>query len=193
MAAEGVRLRRRAVPAHALPADVHPVLGRVLAAREVRDARGMDLSLRHLLAPGVLIATVLGCIIGGVTSPSEASAIGAAGSLLIAAVHGRVNWDMLRYVMLTTTKLMGMLMWITIAAVFFSKIYVGLGAGMIVGELIEDFALSPILVIVAMLVTYFVLGMFIDFFEIAFIVVGMRTVPPRSAIASAKTRLAGLA
>ena len=128
-------------------------------------------SLRHLLAPGILIATVLGCIIGGVTSPSEASAIGAFGALVIAALHGRVNWDMLRYVMLTTTKLMGMLMWITIAAVFFSKIYVGLGAGMIVGEMIEDFELSPMFVIIAMLATYFILGMFLDDFAIVFITV----------------------
>ncbi len=128
-------------------------------------------SLRHLIAPGLLIFTVLGCIIGGITSPSEASAIGAAGSLLIAAVHRRVSWDMMRYVMLTTTKLMGMLMWITIAAVFFSKIYVGLGAGMIVGELIEDFDVAPIYVIIAMLATYFILGMFLDDFAIVFITV----------------------
>ena len=101
----------------------------------------------------------------------QSSAIGAAGSLLIALVHGRVNWDMLRYVMLSTARIMGMLMWITIAAVFFSKIYVGLGAGMIVGELIEDFDFSPHMVIVAMLACYFVLGMFLDDFAIVFITV----------------------
>lgn len=128
-------------------------------------------SLRFLIAPGILIFTVLGCIIGGVTSPSEASAIGAFGSLVIAGIQRRLNWAMLRYVMLTTTKLMGMLMWITIAAVFFSKIYVGLGAGQIVGELIEDFDLSPMWVIIAMLATYFVLGMFLDDFAIVFITV----------------------
>lgn len=128
-------------------------------------------SLRFLIAPGLLIFTVLGCIIGGVTSPSEASAIGAFGALLIAAVQRRLSWDTLRYVMLSTTKLMGMLMWITIAAVFFSKIYVGVGAGMVVGELIEDYELSPNLVIIAMLVTYFVLGMFLDDFAIVFITV----------------------
>ncbi|PVA10946.1 TRAP transporter permease DctM/Q [Pelagivirga sediminicola] len=128
-------------------------------------------SLRFLIAPGLLIFTVLGCIIGGVTSPSEASAIGAFGALLIAAVQRRVSWDMLRYVMLSTTKLMGMLMWITIAAVFFSKIYVGVGAGMVVGELIEDYDLSPNLVIIAMLVAYFILGMFLDDFAIVFITV----------------------
>ncbi|MGB0959190.1 MAG: TRAP transporter large permease [Halocynthiibacter sp.] len=129
------------------------------------------LSLRFLIAPGLLIATVLGCIIGGVTSPSEASAIGAFGSLVIAGIQKRLSWDMMHYVMMTTTKLMGMLMWITIAAVFFSKIYVGLGAGMIVGELIEDFDVQPIMVIIMMLATYFVLGMFLDDFAIVFITV----------------------
>lgn len=128
-------------------------------------------SLRFLIAPGLLIATVLGCIIGGITSPSEASAIGAFGALLIAGLQRRLSWDMLRYVMLSTAKLMGMLMWITIAAVFFSKIYVGVGAGMVVGELIEDFDLSPNLVVIAMLATYFLLGMFLDDFAIVFITV----------------------
>ena len=128
-------------------------------------------SLRFLIAPGLLIFTVLGCIIGGITSPSEASALGAFGALLIAGIQGRLSWDTLRYVMISTTKLMGMLMWITIAAVFFSKIYVGVGAGMVVGELIEDFDLSPNLVIVSMLVTYFILGMFLDDFAIVFITV----------------------
>ncbi len=148
---------------------INPSLGP--PAEEQFTAKEKILSLRFLIAPGILIVTVLGCIIGGVTSPSEASAIGAFGSLVIAAVQRRLSWDMLRYVMLTTTKLMGMLMWITIAAVFFSKIYVGLGAGQIVGELIEDFDLSPIWVIIAMLATYFVLGMFLDDFAIVFITV----------------------
>ncbi len=128
-------------------------------------------SLRFLIAPGLLIFTVLGCIIGGITSPSEASAIGAFGALLIAAIQRRLSWETLRYVMLSTTKLMGMLMWITIAAVFFSKIYVGVGAGMVVGELIEDYDLSPNIVIITMLITYFILGMFLDDFAIVFITV----------------------
>jgi TRAP-type mannitol/chloroaromatic compound transport system permease large subunit len=48
---------------------------------------------------------------------------------------------------------------------------VGLGAGMIVGEMIEDFELSPMFVIIAMLATYFILGMFLDDFAIVFITV----------------------
>ncbi|ATJ84397.1 TRAP-type C4-dicarboxylate transport system, large permease component [Halomonas beimenensis] len=128
-------------------------------------------ALRYLIAPGLLVVTVLGCIIGGVTSPSEASAIGAAGALLIPWLRGRASWKLLRYAMLSTTKITGMLLWIAIAAVFFSKIYVGLGAGMVVSEMIEDYALSPYAVIIAMLASYFLLGMFLDDFAIIFITV----------------------
>lgn len=128
-------------------------------------------SLRFMVAPGLLVTAVLGCIIGGVTSPSEASAIGAAGALLIAALKRRASWNLLRYAMLSTTKITGMLLWIAIAAVFFSKIYVGLGAGMVVTDLIEDYALSPYTVIIMMLLSYFILGMFLDDFAIIFITV----------------------
>ncbi|GGF04076.1 TRAP transporter large permease subunit [Stappia taiwanensis] len=128
-------------------------------------------SLRHLIGPGLLVGVVLGGIVGGVTSPSEASAIGAAGALLIAALRRQVDLAMLSSVLQTTAKLMGMLIWIAIAAVFFSKIYVGLGAGMMVQDLIDDYSLSPHAVIIAMLVSYFLLGMFLDDFAIIFITV----------------------
>jgi tripartite ATP-independent transporter DctM subunit len=128
-------------------------------------------ALKALILPGMLIGTVLGFIIGGVTSPSEASAVGAAGSLICAAIYRTLNWEMLKDVLLSTTKLMGMLLWITIAAVFFSKVYIGLGAGSLITELVEDSSLSPYWVIIAMLATYFVLGMFLDDFAIVFITV----------------------
>jgi tripartite ATP-independent transporter DctM subunit len=128
-------------------------------------------ALKALVLPGLLIGTVLGFIIGGVTSPSEASAVGAAGSLVCAAIYRTLNWSMLKEVLMSTTKLMGMLLWITIAAVFFSKVYIGLGAGSLITELVEDSNLSPYWVIIAMLATYFVLGMFLDDFAIVFITV----------------------
>jgi tripartite ATP-independent transporter DctM subunit len=128
-------------------------------------------ALKALVLPGLLIGTVLGFIVGGVTSPSEASAIGAAGSLICAAIYRTLNMKMLKEVLMSTTQLMGMLIWITVAAVFFSKVYIGLGAGSLLTELVEDANLSPYWVIIAMLVTYFVLGMFLDDFAIVFITV----------------------
>ncbi|WP_404375390.1 TRAP transporter large permease subunit [Vreelandella aquamarina] len=128
-------------------------------------------SLKHIVAPGLLVFIVLGCIIGGITSPSEASAVGAAGALLITMARGKLTWNLLRYVMLNTTKITGMLIWIAIAAVFFSRIYMGLGAGMMISDIIDDFSLSPYTIIIFMLFSFFLLGMFLDDFAILFITV----------------------
>ncbi len=150
---------------------INPSLGPPVAHQERADINEKIKNLRHIILPGLLIATVLGCIVFGITSPSEASAIGAAGALLLAALHGRLNLEMLKDVLLSTTKLMGMLTWITLAAVFFSRIYTGLGAGMMVGDIIQDMDLSPDIVILSMLMCFFLMGMFLDDFAILFITV----------------------
>jgi len=152
-------------------AKLQPQLAPALAREERVDLAGKVRSLKALILPGLLIGTVLGFIILGVTSPSEASAVGAAGALLCAAAYRTLNLQMLREALQETAKLMGMLLWITIAAVFFSKVYIGLGAGTLITELVEDAALSPYWVIIAMLGCYFVLGMFLDDFAIIFITV----------------------
>lgn len=149
----------------------NPELGPATPPEERYTAREKLQSLRHIIAPGLLVITVLGCIIGGITSPSEASAVGAAGALLLATLRGKLSWGLMRYVMLSTTKITGMLLWIAIAAVFFSRIYMGLGAGMMISDLINDFSLGPYTVLIFMLLSFFMLGMFLDDFAILFITV----------------------
>lgn len=150
---------------------LNPKLGPPAPAEERPDGIEKIKSLHALILPGLIISAVLGCIVFGITTPSEASAIGAAGSIAAAAIYRRLNMEMLKDVLFSTTKLMGMLMWITMVAVFFSKIYIGLGAGSIVEELLEDANLSPYWVIIAMLACYFIMGMFLDDFAIVFITV----------------------
>lgn len=148
-----------------------PSLAPPVPQEERADLIGKIKSLKALILPGLLIGTVLSFIVLGVTTPSEASAVGAAGSIIAAIIYRTLTFDMLKVVLLETTKLMGMLIWITLAAVFFSKVYLGLGAGFILEEFIEDNDLSPYAVIVTMLVIYFLLGMFLDDFAIVFITV----------------------
>ncbi len=150
---------------------INPSLAPPVPKEERVDFVGKLKSLKALILPGLLIGTVLSFIIFGVTSPSEASAVGAAGAILCAAVYRTLSWKVMRAVLMDTTKLMGMLIWITLAAVFFSKVYLGLGAEMILEEFIEDADLSPYWVIISMLVCYFLLGMFLDDFAIVFITV----------------------
>ena len=150
---------------------INPSLAPALPEGEQVDWKGKVVSLKALILPGILIGTVLTFIITGVTTPSEASAVGAAGSIICAAIYRTLNWDVLKSVLMDTTKLMGMLIWITLAAVFFSRVYMGLGADMVLEEFIEDMDLSPYMVIIFMLFCYFILGMFLDDFAIVFITV----------------------
>jgi tripartite ATP-independent transporter DctM subunit len=149
----------------------NPSLAPPIAESERVDFPGKLKALKALVLPGILIATVLGFIVGGVTSPSEASAVGAAGSIVCAILYRTFSFKVLREALHGTAKLMGMLIWITIAAVFFSKIYIGLGAGQLITELVSDSGLSPYWVIISMLACYFVMGMFLDDFAIIFITV----------------------
>lgn len=128
-------------------------------------------ALRALVLPGLLIGTVLSFIVFGVTSPSEASAIGAAGAILCAAIYRTLTLNVLKEVVFDTAKIMGMIIWITLAAVFFSKVYMLLDGALIIEELIDESSLSPIWIIAMMLACYFVLGMFLDDFAIVFITV----------------------
>lgn len=150
---------------------INPQMGPPVPPQERVTTKEKLSALRHMVLPGLLVSTVLGCIIFGVTSPSEASAIGAGGALVIATLRGRMNKKVLVDVLMGTTKLSGMLIWIAIAAVFFSRVYMGLGAGMLVSDFIHDSNISPKMVILLMMVCYFVLGMFLDDFAIAFITV----------------------
>ena len=152
-------------------ATMNPKMAPPIPVEERVDFVGKIKALRALILPGTLIGTVLSFIIFGVTSPSEASAVGAAGAILCAAIYRTLTWELLKHVLWDTTKLMGMLIWITLAAVIFSKVYLGLGAGMILEEVIEDYELSRYMVLFVMLACYFVLGMFLDDFAIVFITV----------------------
>jgi|SRR5690625_1021162 len=148
---------------------INPSLGPTGAEEREYTLAEKIAALRYLIAPGVLVTAVLGCIIGGITSPSEAAAIGAGGALIIAAMRGKVNRDFLSYVIMTTGRFTGMLMWIALAAVLFSKVYSGLGAGQAITDLIARSDFSPMGVIIIMLISYFLMGMFLDDFAISFI------------------------
>lgn len=150
---------------------INPKLGPPMPKAERPDFIGKIKSLRALILPGSLIATVLSFIVFGVTSPSEASAVGAVGSIICAAIYRTLTLEVMKDVLYNTIKIMGMIIWITLAAVFFSKVYIGLGAGMILEEIIEDNNLAPYAIILLMLACYFVLGMFLDDFAIVFITV----------------------
>ena len=145
---------------------------------EARTLQGWALGLRvlkNLIPPLVLILLVLGTIFIGLATPTEAGAMGAIGAMILAAINRRLNLKNLIGVMDQTVKLTSMVFIILIGATYFSYVFNQLGGG----HVVDNFLLNlpggfPVFIFFTMLVI-FLLGFFIDFIEITFIVVPLLT------------------
>ena len=139
---------------------------------QARTLKGAALLRRVLVAmvpPVVLIFLVLGTIFIGLATPTEGGAMGAAGALILAAIRRRLQFSVVRGALETTAKLSTFVMFILIGSTVFALTFRAVNGDLWVEHL---FSLVPggeigFLMVVSLLV--FVLGFFIDFFEIAFI------------------------
>jgi tripartite ATP-independent transporter DctM subunit len=147
--------------APALPASAR-TLSRAQLARRV---------VFVLLPPLALIFLVLGTIFMGVATPTEGGAMGATGALVMAVARGRLTWSLLGQALDSTARISAFVLFILIGARVFSLTFYGVGGHLWVEQLLIDLPGGALgfLVIVNLLV--FVLAFFLDFFELAFIVV----------------------
>ena len=128
-------------------------------------------AIKEIIPPLLLIGMVLGSIFTGLASPSESAAIGVLGAIMLAVSKGTFSYEMLRYASIETVKLTAMIFMILIGATAFSLVFNELGGGdMALAFFTGDIGDKWTFIFIAMLVI-FVLGFFIDFIEIAFVVV----------------------
>ena len=127
--------------------------------------------LRSLLPPLLLIVVVLGSIIAGLATPTEAAAIGAVGAMLLAAARKQLNRDNLTAVVRSTTKVTSMVFMILIGASLFSLVFRGFGGDEQVQELLSDLPGGTYSAVFAVMLVMFLLGFVLDFIEITFVVV----------------------
>ena len=121
--------------------------------------------------PMLLILAVLGSILMGIASPTEAAAVGALGSILLTAGQGKLNWKTMQDVMRETTFLTSMVFMILLGATTFTFVFREMGGDSWLIDLINESQLSPQLFLLLVMVVVFVAGFFIDFIEIIFIIV----------------------
>ncbi len=127
--------------------------------------------VRAVAPPLMLMIAVLGSIFAGIASPTESAAFGVIGALILSASNKTLDFEMIRYAMLETVKLSGMIFMILIGATAFSLVFNELGGTDMVLEFFsEDIGDVWIFIGVSML-AIFILGFFIDFIEISFIIV----------------------
>ena len=123
-----------------------------------------------LIAPLALILAVLGSILGGVATPSEAASVGAVGSMLLAARKAGAA-GLLMPVMTRTTQITSMIFLILIGATLFSLVFRGLGGDLLVERALTDLPGGVAGATLVVMVALFVLGFVMDAFEIIFVVV----------------------
>ncbi len=141
---------------------------------EARDLSGWRLGQRVLLVllpPVTLILLVLGSIFAGIATPTEAGALGAVGALILAALHGRLSVDLLRHAARETTGLTSMVLFILLGSTAFALVFRGFDGDLWIEDHLTGLPGGKIGLLVVANLVVFVLGFFLDFFEIAFIIV----------------------
>jgi tripartite ATP-independent transporter DctM subunit len=127
--------------------------------------------LGHMLGPLLLMVAVLGSILAGIATPTEAASVGAVGAMILAMVQGRFNGRMLREVVSSTASISAMVFMILIGASLFSLVFRGFGGDELIAELLHSLPGGVIGAMVVVMLAMFLLGFVLDFIEITFVVV----------------------
>jgi len=132
-------------------------------------------AMKDIVPPLVLIFTVLGSIFGGIATPTESSAIGSVGALVLAAFYGKISFKMMHGVSKETVKVTSMVFAVLIGATAFSMVFSYAGSEHLVEEFFLNLPGDKWTFIMIAMFSILILGFFIDFIEIAFLVVPILT------------------
>ncbi len=150
--------------------------------KEARTLQGWALwkkCLRGIIPSAVLIFAVLGSMGGlpgidsAVCTPTEAGAMGAVGAFVLAAMHGRLNWPLVKGTMMGTMRITAMVVFILIGSRTFSLVFQGVEGGQWIEHMLSNLPGGQIGFLVVVNIFIFFLAFFLDFFEIAFIILPM--------------------
>jgi tripartite ATP-independent transporter DctM subunit len=127
--------------------------------------------LKALLPALLLILAVLGSIIGGVATPTEAAGVGALGALLLAAIRGQITRSRLYDIAKDTTRFTSMVFLILVGASMFSLVFRGYGGDEAIQTFLTELPGGKITALIVVMAVMFLMGFVLDFIEITFVVV----------------------
>jgi len=127
--------------------------------------------LKGLLPPILLIVTVLGSILFGIATPTEAASVGALGAAFLALVKKQLSLKVIHAVSLETMRITSMVYLILIGATVFSSVFRGFGGDLLIEEFLGDMPGGAISAMLLVMGVVFLLGFILDFIEITFMVV----------------------
>jgi tripartite ATP-independent transporter DctM subunit len=127
--------------------------------------------LTALLPPLLLIVAVLGSILGGIATPTEAASVGAIGAMILAASRWRLSWQVLKDAVVSTATITSMIFIIIFGASVFAIVFRQMGGDNLVHEFLTSLPGGAIGAMIVVMLIMFVLGFILDTFEIIFIVI----------------------
>jgi len=138
-------------------------------------ARKLWITSTNLIPPVFMIFAVLGSILLGWASPTEAAAIGALCSVLLTALYGQFNWRGLFEALVKTVTVTAMIMAVLLAGTLFTGVFIGGGGINTANNLIQDMNLSPWMLLAMMMFVIFLSGFFLDWISIVLIFIPIFT------------------
>lgn len=143
-------------------AHLQPELAPALPVSERFTWRQKLVSLTGLIFPVLLVVSVLGAILSGFTSVSEAAAVGAFGSIIAALFKRGFNWRMFREAAETTLLVSCLIFWIIIGASAFSTLYTAMGASSLIKDAVIGLEVNRYVILITMMGVLILLGMVLD-------------------------------
>jgi len=135
----------------------------------------ISMTMKNFVPPFGLILTVMGTILAGIATPTEAAALGCIGALVLAQATRKLNWQVITQSCVATARTTAMIMALFIGGKFFSVVFLSMGGGDVVADVLLGMDVSPYVVFVIMMAVVFVMGMFIDWAAILLVVVPIFT------------------
>jgi len=123
-----------------------------------------------LLPPLLLIIAVLGSILAGLATPTEAASVGAVGAMVLVAFKGRFKYDLIRQACISTATITSMVFVLLLGAAVFSIVFRMLGGDDLVHQVLSDLPGGAVGALIVVMLVMFVLGFILDTFEIIFII-----------------------
>ena len=152
-----------------LKPEVAPALP--LEVRNISPKQLITRVIKVMLPTLGLILLVLGSIFFGIATPTEAGAVGSLGAMILAAFNRKLTWNALKEVCDATMRITTMVIFILLGSTAFSLVFRGLNGDRFMFDLLANLPGGKIGFLLVNMATIFFLGFFIDFFEIAFIVI----------------------
>jgi tripartite ATP-independent transporter DctM subunit len=144
-------------------------------AEHVPLARKLKVTAYALVPPLLMIFAVLGSIMFGVASPTEAAAIGAAGAVTLTLFYGRFSFRALHGALINTLKITAMIMTILLGGTMLTGVFIGGGGSMMTERLVEATSLGPWGLLLLVLGIAFVGGVFLDWISVTLILIPLFT------------------